>query len=778
MLKNWLEPVTHTPHPALSETIGGHPLISEILVNRGITQPDQALAFIDPNHYTPSPPCDLPGLSKAADRIQIAIQRGETILVWGDFDVDGQTATTLLVEGLNDLGADVLHHIPVRSTEGHGIQFDVLRNIIVAGSLSQHHKAPDLLLTCDTGISEHQAVDFAQSSGIDVIITDHHEPPEHIPDAYAVVNPHFLPNKHPLCTLPGVGVAYKLIEELYKRHEKPDDADRFLDLVALGIVADVAELKGDTRYLLQRGLVVLRKTNRIGLQELYRLADINPAQLDESHIGYTIGPRLNALGRLSDANSIIELFTTSEPGRVRMLAAELEGLNRHRRQLTKQVYQGTLAQIERNPDLLDYAALVLAHPGWPNGIIGIVASRLVDRFAKPTILLSIQEDQTARGSARSIDGIHITQAITAQADLLKEFGGHSGAAGLSLPAENISKFRTRLSRYLRATTTEVDWIPSLQIDAYFTLDQLCLDLVDEIDRLAPFGAGNPPLTIVSRDLRLINSTKIGRDQEHLRLVVEDLGGNPQEFIWWQGSSENLPAEGITFDLAYRISANTFRGERRLQLEWIDFRPAEMNTITPGIETPIQEVIDYRKETNPRLLLQTLRTQEDALVWAEGELKSKIDGLNRHQLTPGKSLVIWTAPPSYSVLKSAIERVHPDKIYFFALSPQIDTLNTFLSRLSGLVKNVINKKNGQVTIDELAAEMAHDPKTIQMGLDLLQAKGQMQLESNNEGRVLISLGTNDEKPVILEIASQLKHLLDEASAFRKYIQRVSSQSLQI
>ncbi len=324
-----------------------------------------------------------------------------------------------------------------------------------------------------------------------------------------------LPAGHALGTLPGVGVAYKLAEALLP------DASQHLDLVALGIVADVAVQTGDARYLLQRGLACLRQTERLGLQAMLQLARVNPAWLNEEHIGFELGPRLNALGRLGDANLAVEFFTTDDVQRARVLATMLEGLNAERKRLTDQIFQGALAQIEREPSLLEHAALVLAHPGWPAGVIGIVASRLAERFNRPTVLLAAPPGQLARGSARSVEGCNISAAIAAQSSLLASFGGHPMAAGLAIDPERISEFRRKLARSVEAQLGQAATEPVLPIDGHLPLVDLSLDLVADLERLAPFGSGNPRLVLVSRSHAMVDETIIGRTREHRRLTVED-----------------------------------------------------------------------------------------------------------------------------------------------------------------------------------------------------------------------------------------------------------------
>ena len=402
--------------------------MARILSQRGITDLSTARAFLDPNAYTPSPPEALPGMITACQRIERAIRQGETICVWGDFDVDGQTATTLLVEALRGLGAKVLYHIPVRARESHGVNVEALEPLLDAANAAG--TAAGLLLTCDTGITANEALEYARARGVDVIITDHHDLPETLPDANVILNPRLLPEGHALTGLPGVGVAYKLAEALYQQAGRAEEAQNFLDLVALGIVADLALQTGDTRYLLQRGLPALRQTQRTGLQVMFELAGLQPAFLTEEHIGFVLGPRLNALGRLDDANPAVELLTTADAGRARVLATHLEGLNARRRLLTAQVLKGALEQIEKDPSLLEQAALVLAHPEWPAGVIGIVASELAERYNRPTILLSAPPGQPARGSARSIEGVNITAAIASQKALLLRLrrASHGGRA--------------------------------------------------------------------------------------------------------------------------------------------------------------------------------------------------------------------------------------------------------------------------------------------------------------------------------------------------------------
>ncbi len=390
----WSFPQPIAIDPDLAMAIGGDPIVAELLTRRGLRSIETALAFLDPDRYTPAPPIELPDLEAAADRLYRAITRGEKIAVWGDFDADGQTSTTLLYSLLRDLGANAIYYIPNRLKESHGIKIDSLNRLI-----DQHIS---VLLTCDTGIAEHAAIAHAKQNGLTVLVSDHHDLPDELPNADALINPKRLPLDHPLRSLPGVGVAFKLAQQVLHLAGEDDRAQDYLDLVALGIVADVAHQSADTRYLLQRGLDQLRLTHRLGLKELMISAKIDPRNLSAEHIGFGLGPRLNALGRLGDANLAVDLLTTTDLTRARILASQIEGLNNQRKLLMEQITSAAQEEIAKDSSLLDYAALVISHQHWHSGVIGPVANRLAEQYARPTILIVEGSDGVARGSARSI----------------------------------------------------------------------------------------------------------------------------------------------------------------------------------------------------------------------------------------------------------------------------------------------------------------------------------------------------------------------------------------
>ncbi len=757
----WFDPPAVTVSPDVQTLVGGHPLVAELLARRGVTTVGAARAFLDPTAYTPAPATDFPGLEQATERLEHAIRQGEKICVWGDFDVDGQTSTSLLVESLRALGAHVCHHIPLRATESHGMRLPWLKDVLA--------QDVQLLLTCDTGVDAHEAINYAQSVGVPVIVTDHHELPTELPPAHAIINPHLLPAHHPLATLPGVGVAYKLMEHLYQRAGRAHEITQFLDLVALGIVADVAEQVADARYLLQLGLDTLRHTQRLGLLELSRLAGIDLSQLTEENIAFGIAPRLNALGRLADANSCVEFFTTHNATRARILASQLESLNARRRLLCDQVEQSALAMIAQDPALLDYAALVLGHPHWPGGVIGIVASRLVEKYERPVVLLATPSDGPAHGSARSVTGCHITAAIASQRDLLNGFGGHAMAAGLSLPAEHIPAFRRGLSKAVADQLAEAAITPGLQLDGYLPLDSLTLPLAEDLARLAPFGAGNPPPLLATRDLTLVGQPRRSRDGKHLWLIVRDSSEEERQVVWWQWNDAPLP-QG-RFDLAYTISVNTWRGQRQLQITWQSFRQADES---PPVLLDLPETIDYRREPHPRTLLRPLLTLDGVQVWREGPTPG-IDGLLRHELTPAETLVVWTAPPGPAEWQAALKQCAPQRVYLFGVTPPLTSSEEFLRYLAGLAKHALRVYEGQVDPALFAALTAQREITVRLGLAWLAARGYVQLHET-AGTLRLTAGGQADKAAAAQLAEQIRYQLEEAAAYRRYFRRAGASVL--
>jgi len=541
-----------------------------------------------------------------------------------------------------------------------------------------------------------------------------------------------------------------------------------LDLVALGLIADVALLKGETRSLAQKGVQALRETKRLGLKVIAELSGTSLETLTEETIGFIFAPRLNALGRLGDANPAVELLITNNPSRARVLAAQIEGLNAQRRMLTSQVYEAAEAQLRANPGLLTEPAIVLSHPSWPGGVVGIVANKLVERYHKPAILLNESEDGILRGSARSIEGLHITDAIASQKELLRGFGGHPMAAGMSLAADQLPAFRRGLGKAIEKQLGEVVFEePSLQIDAWLGLNEINLELAESLEMLAPFGAGNPPLTLASRGVALKSAATLGKTKEHLRLTVEDQSGITQGILWWGGAGEELPPTESKFDIAYSLRASSFRGQKQVALQFEEFRVVEEASVE--VKARKIEIIDYRLKVGR---LESLEV--DTLVWAEGMDKAK--GRSRFDLQPADEFAIYTTPPSPVELRKALEVIQPKTIYVFAVPPAEEKTDDFLNRLAGLCKYALSNYGGKTQIQKLAAAMASRESAIEIGLQWLAAGGHLSVSVDEDEVVLSAEKAEVNQYLQKELYIALKGVLNETAAYRKYFSSADLKAL--
>lgn len=787
------------PSPELVAAVGGHPLVAQLLAQRGFDTPAKARAFLDPTYYTPAPPTALFGVDRAAELICEAINARQNIFVWGDFDVDGQTSTSLLVAALQKLaGIDrVRFHVPNRFSEGHGMLPDKL-----AEKLADPTFQPQLILTCDTGIAETAGVGYAKDRNITVVVTDHHDlTPEFqklrpgldplwglaasdvgqasVRRADAIVNPKFQPVGDPLRTLPGVGVAYKLVQALYKLCDRAGEENDLLDLVALGIVADVAEQVHDARYLLQLGLDKLRRTKRIGLLALMEVARLNPETVDAESIGFQLGPRMNALGRLEDATVAVELLTTRDIIRASQLAAKMERLNQERRLLTSQITKAAMDMIEREPSLLQFNGLVLAHEAWHAGIVGIVASRLAEEYNKPTVLLLKPPGLPARGSARSIPGVDIGGAIAGCSHLLLGHGGHPGAAGLSLPPENIDRFRRELHQQIELHRDSEAPV-GLAIDTEANLNQLGLSLAEELQRLAPFGQGNPTPQFLSRNVTVVEDRRLGRDGTHRRLTVQSTDGLKAPVIWFNGADVELPSGPL--DLVFTLGINEYRGERTLQLSYVAHRASEFETLEVGTSRqPQRQVYDWR---NHAVNLQELPPVDQAVWYAEGvqletgELAiAYAPRLHYTSAAKGQTLVLWSAPPSPETLRWLLDTLLPTQIHVYGRQTSDDSLAGILRDVAGMCKYAL-ARDRLVYLDRMAARLGTTEAVIRHSLLWLQSRGRVQIEEFLEGDAMrIRAGDGqDQKENADMLKAELEEQLAEVRAYRGFFLRARVSEL--
>jgi single-stranded-DNA-specific exonuclease len=413
--------------------------------------------------------------------------------------------------------------------------------------------------------------------------------------------------------------------------------------------------------------------------------------------------------------------------------------------------------------LLQDATLVLAHPTWPAGIIGIVASRLAEEFGRPVVLLSTPPGETARGSARSVDECNITAAIASQAELLTSFGGHPMAAGLALPADNIPAFRRGMSRAVAAMIGDTPRAPGLRIDSYVSLGDVTIELAEEVERLAPFGVGNPPVVLAARDVTIARGRIVGRDNEHRLLEVTDADGASLGVIWWDGAEETPPSG--PFDLAFVLRASDYLGESRIEAAWAGFRQAEeLAAVIPPAE---YEVVDCRTNPDREDLLRDLVEAGTAAVWREAEAAGNVPGVDRDHLEPARELAVWTTPPGPQELRGALARVGPERVYLFAVDPEASDPEAFARRLAGLAKHALARRSGMTTARELATATGSSEDAIRLGLDWLAARGDLRVHVAEDGSIRLAVGSGEAAPGVQGAWARLSNELAEVAAYRRH-----------
>lgn len=563
--KRWIIQPAIPPNQDL-QLPGYSPTFRQILFNREITSAESARDFLEARAPAGSDPLNLAGMSAAVERTRHAVERGQPIAVYGDYDVDGVTATALLTLVLESLGADVRSYIPNRFDEGYGLNRDALNTL--------YHDGVRLVITVDCGIRSVEEAEHARRIGLDLVITDHHHPHDPLPAAIAMINPKQPGESYPQQELSGVGLAYKLacalihaITGIEEPLHIPSPAE-YLDLVALGTVADLVPLKGENRHLVRRGLEYLNPPHRQGVLSLIGAAGITSRRITASDIGFILGPRLNAAGRLESALAALELLTTRDVAQAALLAQQLDNQNRERQGIMRQISsQAEQMILEKDPQAL---LLFAADPNFNPGVVGLAASRLVEQFYRPAIVANEGKEFT-RASCRSIPEFHITEALDQVADLLEHHGGHRAAAGFTVRNENVPQLVERLQGIAHEKLGDKELYPELKVDLEIQLSELHPDLLQELAWLQPTGQDNPEALFVSRNLRVIRQRAIGKDGSHLRLTVSDGFITYDAIAFNQGHwITQMPAR---VDLAYTYELNEYNGNSSLQLNVRDLKPS-------------------------------------------------------------------------------------------------------------------------------------------------------------------------------------------------------------
>jgi len=543
--------------------------LAQVMINRGLKTADHIHAFLNPSIEKLSDPFDLPDMQKAVGRIRQARQRHERILVCGDYDADGVSATAILMEAFRMLGIDADFFIPHRIEHGYGFGPAGIERAKAVGA--------SLIITVDCGISAFDTVDAARSAGIDVVITDHHEAvpaaTDHgswyrLPAAAAVVNPKLLPDDLQLKGLCGAGVAFKIAQALFDN--RIGDVAHLFDLAAIGTSADVVPLVGDNRIFVREGLNLIRSNQRPGIQALREAAGLKPDYFKPSFLPYILIPRINAAGRVDDASCVVQLLMTTDRSEAAELAQRLQALNQKRQEIEESVMAQAMEQLAIRED--DCGPIVLAGDGWHPGVLGIVASRLADQYYRPVLVFSV-EDGMAKGSARSIPAFNIHHALGECADLLARFGGHRQAAGLGLAADRLGALQARLAGIMAETLTQDDFVRVIEIDAAVRISDITFPLIDELSRMEPFGFGNAEPLFGCRNLEPSKARIVGN--KHLKMYLRQNGRGIDSIGFDFGPYLEMVESASRIDAAFLPVLNEWEGGRSVQLNLRAIRPSSI-----------------------------------------------------------------------------------------------------------------------------------------------------------------------------------------------------------
>ena len=537
----------------IAKKAGLGPEVARLLFERGIQDQESLKKFLEPSLEDLHDPYLLHDMDKAVARIRQAIEEGENILIYGDYDADGMTSASIVKESLEQLGAECRVYLPNRFTDGYGPNASVYKYFIEQEGIS-------LIVTVDNGVAGHEAIELAQSMGVDVIVTDHHSMPETLPDAYAIVHPEHPDADYPFKYLAGCGVAFKLACALLEEVQV-----ELLDLVAIGTIADMVSLTDENRILVQYGLEMLGHTQRIGLQEMLDMAGIAANEVTEETVGFQIAPRLNALGRLDDPNPAIDLLTGFDDEEAHEIALMIHQKNEERKEIVQSIYEEAKTMVDPEKKVQ-----VLAKEGWNPGVLGIVAGRLLEELGQTVIVLNI-EDGRAKGSARSVEAVDIFEALDPHRDLFIAFGGHAGAAGMTLEVEKLSDLSQVLEDYVREKGADTDGKNKLNLDEELDLEALSLETVKNFERLAPFGMDNQKPVFYIKDFQVESARTMGAGNVHLKLKISKGEASFEVVAFGQGRWATEFAQTKNLELAVKLSVNQWNGQTALQLMMVDAR---------------------------------------------------------------------------------------------------------------------------------------------------------------------------------------------------------------
>ena len=755
-------------------------LIKRLLYSRGVKTDEEIHEFLNPLEVKLTHPKAFLDMEKAVERISSAISNNEKIVIYGDFDADGVTSTSLLYKTLTFLGANVSYFIPDREKEGHGFDTKALVKLMTA-------LKPKLIISVDCGISDVEPVSFIKSFKIDVIITDHHEAPEVLPDAFAIINPkapnaldEYLSAKqiNSLASLAGVGVAFKLAQALLEKYNRLEFIPEILPFVAVGTVADVVPLVGENRYFVTKGIELIKSGNHYGLKRLLEAAGCSLDKgLTAETIAFVVAPRINASGRLDTVEEAIKLLISDNHQEIEMAIVNLNEFNKVRQTLCQEVFAQADDMVQRegnrNP------AIVLFNSKWHVGIIGIVASKLVEKYYKPVFLMTYSEEtKQIKCSARSIEGVHLYEVISAIGDMLDGFGGHSLAAGLSFSPDKtpFKSVKEQLNRIVKEVTNGKVLKPFINIDLELEPDDISVNLVEELSKLEPYGASNPSPVFVLNNCTLMQKKLMGDNKNHLRLVVQNKDKN-FTCVRWQNGDVSLSA-GDSLDIAFHPQINEFQGQVSVQLIIDDIHSPNLKEEIVPVSGGIK-LYDHRKKTDILPLVEDYvkGSKLNIKVFAENKricdelsnyktLYSRI--VNRENLEHCDSLMFFDYPADRDSFESIIREASPDSIHFMNYNIKYFDDKEFLKTISGMLKFACHNNNGKVELLRCASFLGKSVQLVRSFLDLLEKCSVISISERNEKFYTVQISDGADMTAVLHNPEygEILNLAEDCELFQK------------
>ena len=699
--------------------------------------------------YTPVQTEDIPDVDKAVQRIRLAVEKREQICVYGDYDVDGVTSTVILMECLRELKADAIYHVPDRFSEGYGMNKEVIQSL-----KSQDVK---LVVTCDCGISNVEEIGLANQLGMDVIVTDHHTPPEMCPDAYCIINPKLWGISHKAHDVSGAVVAFYLARALLESYGRMEKAEQFLDLLALSIVADVVPLTSENRCLFKKGLEQITGTQRAGLKGLIDIGNKAGVIINEDFLGFQIAPRINAAGRLDTARKAVELLMTEDKYEAEQLSLELNTLNISRKEIEAGIVRKAEEVILSN--LLNKSILIAYDENWHHGVIGIAAGRISEKYNKTAILLTLKEDgKTVVGSARAPEGISIYDILKKCDQYLIKYGGHSAAAGLSLKVSDIDRFIKQAEK--EASQYKIDDIKLINIDLELDLKNIDEELLNSIKKLSPFGEGFPQPVFLTRAVNIVSNLPI-RDIGR-RMTIGD-GTSSISAVYWSDAGFDAVCDKI--DIVHSLQESTFRGSREIKLS---IRHIMQPDVSENRPLPQMKIIDLRQT-------QEYIYQPGDVIFYEGIGKPlEVKTFNRYEIIGSKRVVLYSIPPDLKVLKEILTRSMPKELVLI-FKDESEQGSFLIDKAMGIIKHIVNRKHGRTSYAELASILGITLEMTDLLLKTLHFSGIISFEEFYD-ELIITRGTGKSLPDAEKYKKALISLINEMNSFRKYIRSAGIEKI--